>query len=302
MISKIYSIATLIVASQVAISAQEQINLQVSNFVRPLAEKWAAEYSQTGANVKINFVSASATNDPNTISLVTSDNISTNDEAVYFGRYAVLPVVNKDSEAEQLLNGKRLNAKKLKNILFVKDEFADDDNKKESKAERDLHIYSGNGKLSVSRSYAAHFDHVAADYKGKRISGDDSFLNLALRKDPLGITINIISNIFDLETRQLRSELSLVALDLGRHADDIFDSANLDNIIALLENNNFDEIAIGNAGLVYDHNNTTLNNFVSWILTNGNQYVHEFGLLQLPQKDLAAQLHQIGLRGELALK
>ena len=294
---KIHSIATLFIASQIVASAQEEINLRVSNFARPLAEKWATEYAQQ-TGVKINFVGASTTT-PNTISLVTSDAIADDEETVYFGRYAVLPVVNKDSEAEQLLSGKRLNAKKLKNIFFVKDEF--DDDKKESKAERELHIYSGNGKLSVSRSYATHFSHVAADYKGKRISGDDIFLNSALSRDPLGITINTISNIFDLNTRQLRSGLSLVSLDLGRHADEVFDTANLDNIIALLESDNFDEIAIGNAGLAYDHNNTTLNDFVRWILTNGNQYVHEFGLLQLTQKDLATQMRRTELR-QLALK
>ncbi len=301
--NNIHNTTALILALQfgIAATAQEEINLRIPTFVRPLAEKLAAEYIQTGANVKINFVSASNQEDNNVISFVTTDETTENNsDAIYFGRYVVLPIVNKDSEAEHLLDGKRLNTKKLKNILFVKDEYAVDD-KKESKAERELHIYSGNGRLSVSRFYACHFNHVASDYKGKRISGDDIYLNSALSRDPLGITINTISNIFDLQSRQLRDGLSLVALDLNRHADEIFDSANLDNIIALLENESFDEIPVGNAGLNYDHSNNTLNNFVRWILTEGNQYLHQFGLLQLPQRELTAQLHRTEFK-DLALK
>jgi len=299
--NKIYTSALISLALQINIAsvAQEQIELNVPTFARPLAEKWIAEYSKTEANVKINLVKSSATTN-NTISFVTTDVANENPDVVFFSRYAVLPIVNKDSEAEQLLDGKRLNVKKIKNIFFVKDEF-DDNDKKESKAERELHIYSGNGRQSVSRSYATHFSHVNADFKGKRISGDDIYLNSALRRDPLGITINVVPNIFDLQSRQVIDGFSIVALDLGRHADEVLDSNNLDNIITLLENETFDEIPIANVGLSYDHNNQILNNFVRWILTEGSQFVHEYGLLQLPSKDLAQQLRRTELR-ELALK
>jgi len=122
-----------------------------------------------------------------------------------------------------------------------------------------------------------------------------------LSRDPLGIAINSLSNIFDLQSRQLRSDLAIVPLDIDKHGEQILDEARLDDIILLLEQQQFAEIPIGKLGLQYDHHNSSQNAFVRWILTDGNKYIHEYGLLQLPQKELTAQLHRTEQK-ELAQK
>lgn len=272
--------------SLTAVAQNEQVTLHVQNSVRPLVEKWVAEYSKTKNNVAFQIVAGKAQKNENSISFVTEQV----DDAVFFARYAVLPVVIKSSDAEHLLNGKRLNAKKLKSLFFVKDEF--DDDTKESKAEQSLHIYTGNSQQSASRTYASSFKQEYSNYKGKKISGDDSFLNVALSRDPLGVAINSLSNIFDLKSRHLRNDLSLVPLDIDKHGEQVLDEARLDDIILLLEQQQFAEIPTGKVGVDYDHRNASQNAFVRWILTDGNKYIHEYGLLQLPQKELTAQLHR----------
>ena len=194
----VFTIA-LLLGLQVSLTAgaqNEKVTLRVQNAVRPLVEIWVAEYTKTNHNTAFQIVSGKATNTEHQISFVTEQDA----EAIFFARYAVLPVTVKDSEAAQLLAGKRLNAKKLKSLFFVKDEFEDDT--KESKAEKALHIYTGNSQQSASRAYAASFKQETSNYKGKKISGDDSFLNTALSRDPLGVTINSLSNIFDLQSPQ----------------------------------------------------------------------------------------------------
>ena len=284
----VFTIALLLglQVSQSAGAQNEQVTLRVQHSVRPLVEKWVAEYTKTNHNTAFQIVSGKATNTEHQISFVTEQDA----EAVFFARYAVLPVVTKSSEAAQLLGSKRLNAKKLKSLFFVKDEFEDDT--KESKAEKALHIYTGNSQQSASRAWANNFKQETSNYKGKKISGDDSFLNTALSRDPLGVAINSLSNIFDLQSRQLRSNLTLVPLDIDKHGKQVLDEARLDDIILLLEQQHYAEIPTGKIGLEYDHHDSQLNDFVRWILTDGNKYIHEYGLLQLPQKELTAQLRR----------
>ena len=293
----VFTIA-LLLGLQVSLTAtaqNEKVTLRVQNAVRPLVEKWVAEYSKTNNNIAFQIVTGKTQDNENSISFVTEQA----DDAVFIARYAILPVVNKSSEAEQVLGSKRLNAKKLKSLFFVKDEFEDDT--KETKAEKALHIYTGNSQQSASRTYAASFKEEISNYKGKKISGDDSFLNVALSRDPLGIAINSLSNIFDLQSRHLRDNLALVPLDIDKHGEQVLDEARLDDIILLLEQQQFAEIPVGKLGLQYDHHNSSQNAFVRWILTDGNKYIHEYGLLQLPQKELTAQLHRTEQK-ELAQK
>ena len=58
-------------------------------------------------------------------------------------------------------------------------------------------------------------------------------------------------------------------------------------MIRLLEQNRYEEIPVGYVSLSYDQTNAVLSDFVHWVLTEGTQYVHHYGLLGLPEKDMA---------------
>ncbi len=272
---------------------REKVSLRVPNFARGLVEKWVDEYQKTNPDVDFQFVTGKSQTTDNSISLTTDA------DAVLVARYAVLPVTAKGSEAEQLVGSHSLNGKKLKQLFFVKDEL--DDDRKESKLEQQLHIITGNSQLSASRLYAAHFHQETADYKGKKIQGDDSFLNLAISRDPLGVTVNSLSNIFDLQNRQLRPSLALLPLDIDKHGRQVLSEGRLDDIIQLLEQEEYTEIPVGSVGLSYSHANPVLIDFAAWVLRNGVQYVHQYGLLSLSAKELTAQQHRVAQK-DLAQK
>ena len=261
--------------------AQNQtVTLRVPNFVRPLVEKWVAEYHKTNTNIDFQFVSGKSQDNKNIIQFTSNP-----DEGISFARFAILPVTTKQSEAEKIISGHKLNTRRLKSLFFVDDEL-DDEEEELSKSEQKIHILIANGQQSVSKFFASYLGQSAAAYKGKKIFGDDSFLNDAISRDPLAVTVNSLSNIFDLESRTLREELALLPLDLDKRGKQILYQGDLDDIISLLEQHSYNEIPVANAGLDFDRKNPLLADFVNWVLINGTQYVHQYGLLQLQQNDL----------------
>lgn len=269
-------------------NAQEtnQVTLHVPGFARALVEKWVSEYQKTNQTAEFRFKAGKAQNTANSLTLTTAD------DAIQVARYAVLPVTTKGSEAEQLIGSHALSARKLKALFFVKDEL-DEEADGGTKLERQLHIITGNSQQSASRLYAAHFHQETANYKGKKIQGDDSYLNLAISRDPLSITVNSLSNIFNLESRQLRQPLALVPLDIDKQGRQVLSEGRLDDVIELLEHEAYNEIPVGKVGFSYNHDNAVLNSFVEWVLQNGMQYVHQYGLLMLPQKELTVQQRRL---------
>lgn len=290
---KLYTLFIIIAAALsfcLTAEAQTQVTIRVANYARPLVERWIEEYGKTHSDISLSI----AKNKTEQVALTLTTTDAHSGTTVAVGRTAVLPVTTEGSEAAGLLGTKRLNAKKLKNLFFLRSEL--DDEGGESKAEKALHVYSGNSQLSASRLYAEHFKQEATNYKGKKISGDDSFLITAISRDALGVTINSLSNIFDLQSRQLRQGLQLLPLDLDKTGRQIIDQGRLDDILTLLEQQEYAEIPTASVALAINaelvRGTTDVLDFVRWVLTDGQQYIHEYGLLKLPQKELTRSLEQ----------
>jgi hypothetical protein len=211
---------------------------------------------------------------------------------VYFGEFAVLPITASGSEAAKVLEGKHLNSKKLKQLYFLNDDF-DEDVKKIKQFEK-LVIYSGSNASSVATSFARNFGEESSNFRGKRISGDDLFLNTALAKDPLGVSFNALPNIFDLKSRHIKENLTIIGIDVKKSLEDSFsDKASLDELILALENGKVSEVAVEKIGVSYNIADDAVNQFLSWVLAQGTKYNHEFGLLNLDNKLAQAQINKV---------
>lgn len=264
-------------------------------FARPLVEKWIEEYAKTEPGVVFQIVKGSANQDNIDLNIVSDNQDNRNQEfshIVYFGETAVLPITARSSEAARLLEGKHLNAKKLKQLFFLNDDFEEE--VKKNKTFETIIIYSGSNASSVAASFAHNFGEESANFRGKRISGDDLFLNTAISKDPLGVTFNALSNIFDLKSRHLKSDLSLVGLDLKKDLENSFsDNGTLDDVLNILENGKPAEITVEKVGIRFNNADDAVNHFLQWILENGTKYNHEYGLLNLDKKETNAQINKV---------
>ena len=270
--------------------------IKTPRFARPLVEKWIEEYAKTQPGVDFQIAKGQRGLDDIDLSVVLENKESDKDrnfsQIVYFGETAVLPITARSSEAARLLEGKHLNAKKLKQLFFLNDDF--DEDVKKNKVFESIIIYSGSNATSIATSFAHNFGEESANFRGKRISGDDLFLNTALQKDPLGVSFNALSNIFDLKSRHLKSDLSLVGIDVKHDlAQSFSDNGTLDEVLNALENDKVSEVAIERIGLNYNIADEAVARFLEWILNNGTKYNHEYGLLNLDSKSAIAEVGKI---------
>lgn len=87
-------------------------------FARPLIEKWIEEYAKAESGVTFQIAKGKGDADL-TVSVVDQQDKSTDliKQRIYIGETAVLPITARSSEAAKLLEGKHLNAKKLKQLF-----------------------------------------------------------------------------------------------------------------------------------------------------------------------------------------
>ena len=268
--------------------------VKAPRFARPLVERWITEYAKTQPGVEFQI----AKGNQGAIDLnVVFDNQDINPEdfshiVVYFGEFAVLPITASGSEAAKVLEGKHLNSKKLKQLYFFNDDF--DEEVKKNKQFEKLIIYSGSNATSVATSFAHNFGEESSNFRGKRISGDDLFLNTALLKDPLGVSFNALPNIFDLQSRHIKDDLTIIGIDVKKNLEKSFsDKATLDEVINALENGKVQEVAVEKIGLSYNQADDAVNQFLQWVLTSGTKYNHEYGLLNLDKKVTQIQIEKV---------
>ena len=282
-------------AEETSTNASSVRYVKAPRFARPLVEKWITEYAKTQPDVEFQIAKGNQNQDNIALNIV-FDNQNTEREefshVVYFGEFAVLPITASGSEAAKVLEGKHLNSKKLKQLYFLNDDF-DEDVKKIKQFEK-LVIYSGSNASSVATSFAHNFGEESSNFRGKRISGDDLFLNTALAKDPLGVSFNALPNIFDLKSRHIKENLTIIGIDVKKSLEDCFsDKASLDELILALENGKVSEVAVEKIGVSYNIADDAVNQFLSWVLAQGTKYNHEFGLLNLDNKLAQAQINKV---------
>ena len=270
--------------------------VKAPRFARPLVEKWISEYAKTQPGIEFQIAKGHQNQDNIDLNIVFDyqDN-NTQDfshTVVYFGEFAVLPVTASGSEAAKVLEGKHLNSKKLKQLYFFNDDFEEETNKNVQFEK--LVVYSGSNATSVASSFARNFGVENSNFRGRRISGDDLFLNTALKKDPLGVSFNALPNIFDLQSRHLKSDLTIIGLDVKKRIKDSFsDDATLDELIATLEKDKVQEVAVEKIGVSFDPTDDAVNQFLLWVLTTGTKYNHEFGLLNLDNNVAQVQIDNV---------
>ena len=193
-------IAAILIVLNASAQNTDTYYINAPRFTHPLLEKWIQEYKKV--KPEVNLAIAKSASDKKISSLdiqrFEGNQVSRSElKTVYFGAYAILPVTTRNSDADKILAKKELNKERLKNLLFVNEDFEEHPVKKDNSDDKII-IYTGNNNLSVSTPYASYFGKEASSFKGRRIVGDDVFLNIAIQKDPNGLTLNAIPNLYEI--------------------------------------------------------------------------------------------------------
>lgn len=270
--------------------------IKSTRFASPLIEKWIAEYAKINPDIRLKLSDSNISPEDISLNVIISDNaenaLQANEQVLYFGRYAILPVTGKENPLLEKFEKKRLNDKQLKDLFFEKE--IPDNGTKRSKPEDDITVYSGNNAVSVTQSFASYFGYTPSELKGKKISGDDVFLLHAIQKDSTGITFNALGNIFDINTRKLKNRITLLPLDIKKEYREYFsDSSDMDRVIKILESQTIDLIPVQDIGFIYHSEDRQVKEFLIWVLSEGTSYNHGYGILNPEERVLASQIKKI---------
>lgn len=290
---KSFVVLVLLLASGTALHAEsgskEVIYIKSERFATPLIQKWIEEYKKVNNQVDIRIADKHTETKDIRMQLTTADNpkVEKNEFVNNWGRYALLPVANKESD---LLEKSKVNEKTLKAIFF--EQSIPEDKSKENK-DIPVSVYSGAGKASFSPVFASFLGADNSEWKGKKIAGDDAFLINAIQKDKQGITVNSLNYIYDFSNQELKANIAILPVATKKEHKEVLEKAELNEVISLLENEKVTLIPVGNLGIKYEKNNTEVRAFAKWILSEGISHNHAFGFLKPKKEELVAEINRI---------
>lgn len=277
-----------------ALSAQD-IQLEGAKFVQPIVEKWIVEYKKENPNTQINLKTAQGAEGYSGLHVVfgAASGKSSSGRVIYVGRYALVPVSNPNNPLLEKA-GKGLKKKDLVNLVFEKD-ILDEDFDADEKPKYVATVYTRESKSPTAIALAGYFNRSPEKIKGKKVFGDEIYLLNAIRKDKTGVTFNTLNYVYDLQSRQLKSEISLLPLSLKSKQREALESRDVDKVISLLEESKIETIPVENFGLQIPakyENSKEVAHFVRWVLSHGQKFNHEYGFLTLDDKTASSQQAQ----------
>ncbi|MDR0687712.1 MAG: hypothetical protein LBF55_03375 [Prevotellaceae bacterium] len=274
--------------------AHEVIYVDNPKFVAPLVEKWIEEYAKVNPHVQIKRAESREKADLRFTALTSSDDEGASSEVVtYVARFALLPVTTKANPLVGALSKNRLDRKKLRKLFFADKDLASGEDNNKLNIANPVTVYSGSNAASAAPIYASYFGYSTANLRGKKVSGDDIFLLNAIKKDAAGVTFNSLTYLYDTETRRLKEGLAILPLDVKKVQREVLYSNNIDQAIALLEEEKIDVIPVPYIGAVYSREAAVAaRDFARWVITDGQQYNHSYGFLNPDKKLLALQQQQ----------
>jgi phosphate transport system substrate-binding protein len=190
-----------------------------------------------------------------------------------------LPVVNSKRADLKILLTKGFREASFRQIYF-KDAPASND------SSLPFTVYKRQKAACSSVSFANHFGNEHKDIKGIGVAGDDQDLLEAVKKDKNAISHNSLGLIYNLKTRKLNDSIAIIPIDLNENGkidqnEKIYST--VDAVTAFVEKTNHPKIPVENIHVIFSKtiNHKAVSDFLEWVVVNGKQFNHEFGLLNL---------------------
>lgn len=257
-----------------------------ARFTYPLLQKWINEYKEVDPSVEV-IINPRTTSDPASYDLLIeayqlSKEVQEEREVITLGRYALFPIANSKSNFARTYAEKGLDRDLLKQIFFH-DIYTHKEKQKQIKVP--YTVYTRLQKAGPPITFAKHFGYEQQDIKGKAIAGADEHLIKALLKDSTGVSYNNLGIIYNAETKQVVSGLTILPVDLddnGRITNDEKIYSSLDNVLAKLESEEVKNVPIADFHLSIKKRgyNAEALKFLLWVIYNGQDDLNEFGFLK----------------------
>jgi len=298
--TQLYLLLAALFISTAGVSAQNAVNETIvisgTRFTYPLIEKWIAEYAKVNPTATIRLAAKSEIPGSVDLNIIahqpSKEELRADKDILYAGRYGLLPVTNINNPILISIRKKGFNKKDIDKLFFEVVNYEDETAVEKPKYRAT--IYARDNKACASTALANYYGHVSSEIRGKKVLGDDIFLNSAIRKDTIGITFNNLGYLFDVNSRNLKDGIALLPLDLRKETKGIT-TGNLDEVISVLETTRVEAIPVEKFGFVYSTQNVRkeVSDFLRWVLADGQKFNHAEGFLLLEKQVLAEQSNQL---------
>lgn len=274
----------LLLVNAAMVTAQSAtIRITGTRFTFPVFNIWASVYRQAHPEVNIVIASGIAADSADILiasHILKQGDVKDGQTGLALGRYVQLPVVNSARKDLEKIIEKGFTDETVKEIYFT------DSAQRPADVTTPFTVYKRQKAACSSVSFANHFGGEHKDIKGIGVAGDDVDLLASVKRDVNAVSHNSLGIIYNLTTRKINDSIAIVPIDLNENGQ--IDAAEkmystVDNVVAFAEKTNHPKIPIENINVIFSKtsNRKAVADFLSWVITKGQQFNHDFGLLNL---------------------
>jgi phosphate transport system substrate-binding protein len=300
-----YFVTTPVLKSQSKLEGR--ITLSGAFALYPMAVKWAEEFKKLHPKVKIDISAGGAgkgmtdvLNNMVDIGMVSREIYPEEIKKSAFGiavtKDAVVPVVSASNPALNEILQKGLKKSSGEN-LWITGKYKTWSLAFGVKSGAPVHVYTRSDACGAAEVWAKYFGKKQEDLLGSGVFGDPG-LALAVKKDPVGIGFNNIGYVYDSKTKKQVAGIRVVPLDLNNNGkvdqDENFYNT-MDELIAAIASGKYPSPPARDLYFVTRGKpvKPVVVEFLRWVLSNGQGYVHESGYITLSNEKLKAELQRL---------
>jgi phosphate transport system substrate-binding protein len=165
------------------------------------------------------------------------------------------------------------------------------------KSASQIRVYTRSDACGAAESWAKYFGKKQEDLLGVGVFGDPGVAQ-AVKRDPQGIGYNNIGYAYDAKTKKPNPGIKVLPLDLNNNGridpDENFYNT-LDEIVNAIATGKYPSPPARDLYFVTSGKPTgkVLIEFIKWVLTDGQKYVHEAGFINLPKAKLESEFAKV---------
>jgi phosphate transport system substrate-binding protein len=285
-----------------------QLSISGAFALYPMTIKWAEEFRKIYPDVRIDISAggagkgiADALSGMVEIGMVSREiypeEIKKGAFPVAVTKDAVVAVISEQNPALAEIISKGLK-KEAGNNIWITGKYTSWSQAFSVKSASPIHVYTRSDACGAAEMWAKYFGKKQEDLIGVGVFGDPG-LAQAVKRDPLGIGFNNIGYAYDSKTKQQLKGLRVVPIDLNNNGkidedENFYNSMN--DLIAAIASNKYPSpparelyfVCKGNP-----KNNKVLTEFIKWVLTDGQKFVHEAGYIALPKDRITSEYNKL---------
>ncbi len=306
-----------IIAGQMSCSQQQKkntgneltgkISISGAFALYPLTVKWAEEFQKLHPGVKIDISAGGAGKgmadalsgmvDLGMFSReVSREEIAKGAWYIALTKDAVLPTINASNPLLKKLQRKGITKEGFKNI-FVHGKVKYWDELTGNSKNHKINVYTRSDACGAAAMWAQYLGVHQEDLLGTGVFGDPGVAD-AVKNDVSGIGYNNVIYVYDIGTRKKYEHIEVVPVDFNGNGmidagERIYDS--IDLIMAAIKEGAYPSPPARELYFVSKGKpqSKVVKEFIQWILTDGQKYVHEAGYVQLSANRMNEELKKL---------